>query len=97
MGSPFDVEERLAELWRAASSDEQPVLRACSMNLVVVCADGDRELAETTELVDGSPRPSPVERWSSPRPGRTVPKGSTSTYPRTATVGPAEHRSAASR
>jgi glucose-6-phosphate dehydrogenase assembly protein OpcA len=51
MGSPFDVEQRLAELWRAASTDEQPVLRACSMNLVVVCADGDRELAETTELV----------------------------------------------
>jgi len=51
MGSPFDVEQQLAELWRAASTDEQPVLRACSMNLVVVCDDGERELAATTELV----------------------------------------------
>jgi glucose-6-phosphate dehydrogenase assembly protein OpcA len=51
MGSPFDVEARLGELWREASSDGEPVLRACSMNLVVVCDDGERELARTTELV----------------------------------------------
>jgi glucose-6-phosphate dehydrogenase assembly protein OpcA len=49
--SPADVERQLADFWREASTDEQVVMRACSMNLVVVCADDPDDLRRTTELI----------------------------------------------
>jgi glucose-6-phosphate dehydrogenase assembly protein OpcA len=51
--SPADVERQLAEFWREASTDEQAVMRACAMNLVVVCADEADDLRRATELVAG--------------------------------------------
>jgi hypothetical protein len=51
VASPADVEKQLAEFWRTASTDEQAVMRACSMNLVVVCGDAEGEPARTTELI----------------------------------------------
>jgi glucose-6-phosphate dehydrogenase assembly protein OpcA len=51
--SPADVEEQLAEFLREASTDEQAVMRACAMNLVVICADETDDLRRATELVAG--------------------------------------------
>ena len=51
--SPADVEKQLAEFWRGASTDEQAVMRACAMNLVVVCANEADDLRRATELVAG--------------------------------------------
>lgn len=51
--SPGDVERQLAEFWRGASTDEQAVMRACAMNLAVVCADDEDDLRRATELVAG--------------------------------------------
>jgi len=49
--SPAEVERQLARFWREASTDEQPVTRACSMNLVAICADREDDLRRTTELI----------------------------------------------
>jgi glucose-6-phosphate dehydrogenase assembly protein OpcA len=49
--SPADVERQLAEFWRGASTDEQVVMRACSMNLVVVCDDDPDDLRRATGLI----------------------------------------------
>jgi glucose-6-phosphate dehydrogenase assembly protein OpcA len=49
--SPAAVEKQLAEFWRSASTETQAVMRACSMNLVVVCDDEPGELERTTELI----------------------------------------------
>jgi glucose-6-phosphate dehydrogenase assembly protein OpcA len=49
--SPRDVEQRLDDLWRLESSDGEAVLRACSMNLVVVCDEAAGDLQRATELV----------------------------------------------
>ncbi len=68
---PGLVESQLAELWRLASTDEQAVIRACKMNLVVVCGDGDSEVYDATRL---------VARISESEPGRALviaPKEST--------------------
>jgi glucose-6-phosphate dehydrogenase assembly protein OpcA len=44
------VERQLAEMWRAASSEESPVVRASMLNLVVAC-DTPEEAREATEAV----------------------------------------------
>ena len=46
------VEQQLAELWRAASSEGEAVVRACTLNLVIACA-GNRDLTEVTGVVAG--------------------------------------------
>jgi len=51
VASPADVERQLAEFWREASTDEQAVMRACAMNLVVICSDETDDLRRATELV----------------------------------------------
>jgi len=45
------VEAQLAELWRDTSGDGDPVTRACTLNLVVVCSDGAEDLQAATKLV----------------------------------------------
>ncbi len=65
------VESQLAELWRMASTDDQAVIRACKMNLVVVCGDGDGDVHDATQM---------VARISETEPGRALviaPKEST--------------------
>jgi glucose-6-phosphate dehydrogenase assembly protein OpcA len=57
--TPGDVERQLAEFWRKASTDEQAVMRACSMNLVVVCGEDERDLTRTTELIAKIARTAP--------------------------------------
>ncbi len=49
--SPADIERQLAEFWRKASTDEQAVMRACSMNLVVVCTADAGDVARATACV----------------------------------------------
>jgi glucose-6-phosphate dehydrogenase assembly protein OpcA len=49
--SSADVDRQLAELWREAATNGQPVVRACSLNLVVVCADETGDLQRATALV----------------------------------------------
>ena len=49
--SPDDVIEQFDEIWRAAATDEQALVRACLVNLVVVCASDDVELIRATALV----------------------------------------------
>jgi glucose-6-phosphate dehydrogenase assembly protein OpcA len=51
VGSPADVERQLSEFWRDASTQEQAVTRACSMNLVVVCNEEAEDLRRATELI----------------------------------------------
>lgn len=51
VSSPAEVEKQLAAFWREASTDEQAVVRACAMNLVVICADEPDDLRRSTELV----------------------------------------------
>jgi glucose-6-phosphate dehydrogenase assembly protein OpcA len=53
------VEAGLAELWRQASTAGQNVYRACTVNLVVVCADGARDREEATRLVLGVSETAP--------------------------------------
>jgi glucose-6-phosphate dehydrogenase assembly protein OpcA len=48
---PGRAEQALAELWRQASGAEHPVVRACGLNLVIACADGEAELHEAGRLV----------------------------------------------
>ncbi len=60
---PGLVESQLAELWRLASTDDQAVIRACKMNLVVVCGDGDDDVHDATRL---------VARISETEPGRAL-------------------------
>jgi len=59
----MDVEAQLSELWRDASSGTDPVTRACTLNLVVACADGSSDLQAATSL---------VARISETEPGRAL-------------------------
>lgn len=45
------VEAQLAELWHVTAGGGDPVTRACTMNLVVVCSDGGEDLQAATNLV----------------------------------------------
>jgi glucose-6-phosphate dehydrogenase assembly protein OpcA len=45
-----EVDRRLAELWREASTGDRAVVRACMMNLVVCCEQA-RDLAKATLMV----------------------------------------------
>lgn len=45
------VEAQLAELWRVTAGGGDPVTRACTLNLVVVCSDGGEDLQAATNLV----------------------------------------------
>lgn len=47
---PAEVERQLAELWRKAASDDEPVIRACRLNLVACCAGPD-DLNEVTRAI----------------------------------------------
>jgi glucose-6-phosphate dehydrogenase assembly protein OpcA len=42
--SPADVDRQFDELWRAAATDDQPVVRACSTNLIVVTEEDDSDM-----------------------------------------------------
>ena len=53
------VERELAELWRQAATDEQPVMRACELNLVVACGDGPEDALEATRMIDGISETTP--------------------------------------
>jgi glucose-6-phosphate dehydrogenase assembly protein OpcA len=57
------VEAQLSELWRDASSGTDPVTRACTLNLVVVCDDGANALQSQTGL---------VARIAETEPGRAI-------------------------
>lgn len=54
------IEADLAELWRSMSSEDEPVTRACKMNLVVLCDDGAQERNEATRLVAGLSETQPA-------------------------------------
>jgi len=45
------VEAQLSELWRETAKNGDPVSRACTLNLVVVCSDGREDLQAATNLV----------------------------------------------
>lgn len=53
------VDRELAELWRLNSEEDQAVVRACTMNLIVVCTDGQRDLAaasaDLSRVVEATP------------------------------------------
>ena len=57
------VERQLAEFWRTASTDDQAVMRACSMNLVAVCTDEPGDIARATDdmarVAEAVPPPPP--------------------------------------
>jgi glucose-6-phosphate dehydrogenase assembly protein OpcA len=57
------VEAELSELWRDVSSESDPVTRACTLNLVVVCDDGTDDLKSATSL---------VARIAETEPGRAI-------------------------
>ena len=56
------IEKELAEFWREASSDEQAVLRATMLNLVVACED-------SVSLADAS---KTIAQLSAHLPGRAL-------------------------
>lgn len=70
--SPADVEKQLAEFWREASTDEQAVMRACAMNLVVICADEPDDLRRSTELVAAIAATAPCRALVVGPPGENV-------------------------
>jgi len=59
VGSVGDVEAQLSELWREASSADRAVMRACMMNLVILCEEGvepgetSKEVARLSEQLPG--------------------------------------------
>lgn len=53
-----EVEGQLAELWRETSSEDEAVVRACSLNLVVAC-DDERDVERATRLVAGVSETAP--------------------------------------
>lgn len=50
VADPATVERELAALWRSGAGTE-PVTRACAMNLIVVCDDGEDDAREATQIV----------------------------------------------
>lgn len=62
VADPAAVERELTALWRGGEGSE-PVTRACSLNLIVVCDDGEDDVRETTMI---------VARVAEDEPGRTL-------------------------
>ena len=57
-----DLEKQLAEFWRQASSEDEAVTRACTLNLIVACRE-KRDLAGTAKT---------IALLSEQHPGRTL-------------------------
>lgn len=48
-----DLEHQLAELWDLTASGNASITRACMLNLVVACDDGQAEIEDATRMVAG--------------------------------------------
>ena len=53
------IERELAEIWTEAATGEDAVVRACMLNLVVVCKNGECDLETATKAVAGISETAP--------------------------------------